>query len=742
LKNNKKNMATCVFECTPELQKRVGSNSSVAAASLRPMAMPTEFSLKNSTSIALSNKPGTSSFGGQQQNHHRGIKRRSGTSTSTSLSWTDDDSTAATILSMSNQFSTSTISGAKLLPQQQPIITSSNDPTDILLHQLSQVCEQAQKTTAFGDEPQQQSKTNSKLTINTVLESDRNSSTLKTTKLANHFISCFIVGGEIRLCSAQIHAVIMKDVHEDDITHWIRELNIIDHMASQEQITSLKLNRAIPAESGICGLMTKTNAERLVGALIDPVNYRTLPNEKKDKFEPILIEHDCFGGCEGRLYSFLFPGPCVECTQCKCLMTTESFCRHSHISPSETTVSLCHWGFDAANWSKYIRLHQLVESDQESANRFYSLIKSSNNFEQQEDTLEDNLEVYAKKQPMISAPLSALAALAQLQNQQQQQFQASQQPSSSAIVAAPVVGVHGNNGVVSAPSSLPTSSFIPPPSLAQQQSSTASGSSINIPQTNGILPSSLPTASAAAPTNPSSLSQLLQQQQLLGQLQNILTPNQQQQTSPNNLLLAMLQQAQIQHQQQQQQQYQTAINALRNVGGVTTNSNQMNDDSEIPRKRAHTISDPSSATIRTKPDDFSLSSISFGMLQSDQQLLSVLSQVTEGDTLRRVAELVNVSITQRVQPIVEDNARLRKELQQAQDEIKNKNDILAKLAVAHVQHLQLQQQQHRNNQFPTITTPSSLIPGSSTSSLYRNQQHPPQIAEQDSDIEIDDVSTL
>lgn len=161
-------------------------------------------------------------------------------------------------------------------------ISADNDPSDVLLHQLSQVCEQAQRTDPSGPPPQ-------RLTIRTVLEADRNSSTLKSTKLANHFISCFVVGGEIRLCSPQIYAIIMNDVHEDDLAHWIREFNVIDHMGSPEQVLSLKQNRAIPPESATCGLMTKTNAERLVGALIDPINYRTLPNDKRDKFDPILV---------------------------------------------------------------------------------------------------------------------------------------------------------------------------------------------------------------------------------------------------------------------------------------------------------------------------------------------------------------------------------------------------------------------------------------------------------------------
>jgi hypothetical protein len=719
-------MATCVIES--QLQKGVvGSNSAIAAASaaasLRPAAMPTEFSTK----ISPYSKPGTSAFEKHRQ-IQRGVKRSANShSTSSSLSWTDDDNTAVQILSMVNRLSSSTISGKQQLASKQPIITSSNDPSDVLLHQLSQVCEQAQKTVAFS-QPK-----SSKLTINTVLEADRNSSTLKSTKLANHFISCFIVGGEIRLCSPQIHSVIMKDVHEDDITHWVREYNIVDHLASGEQLTSLKLNRAIPPEAGTCGLMTKTNAERLVGALIDPVNYRILPNDKKDKFEPILIEHDCFGGCEGRLYSSLFPGPCVECTQCKCLMTTEAFCRHSHIiSSSSSEQPLCHWGFDAANWSKYIRLHQLAENDQESSDRFYSLLKNcSLEQQQQEDTIEDNLEVYAKKS-MISAPFSALAA--QLLAQQQQ-FQAQQQHASTSSSVA------GYGGVPQS-SSLPTSSFIPPPSsvassLAQSSTVGSSASSSTVPQqSHGInLQQSSPVAAAAVP-NLNQLSQLLpllqqqQSQQILAQIQTLMSQQQQQQQqTPLNAILAYVQQH-----QQQQQQFQTTLNALRNGATAAVNST---DESDIPRKRAHTISDPSSI-IRAKSDDFSLSSISFGMLSSDQQLMSIISQVIEGEGYRRVTELINLSIAQRVQPIADDNSRLRKELQKAQDELKVKNDILARIAAAGLHHQQ-------SNNFPTITTPSALIPGSSSSSHHHNlhhQQHPLQIVEQDSDIEIDDASEL
>lgn len=222
INNNK--ILKLFLECTPDLQKRVGggTNSTItkaAAANLRPMAMlPMEIAATSTTTkskpIPINNKPGPSSAGSAasfndfRPPNHRGIKRTANSIHSTSSSWTDDET--ASILSMATKFSTSTISDRrKASISIKPIITSSNDPSDVLLHQLTQVCEQAQKTVAI--EP------SNNRTINTMLESDRKSSTLKSTKLANHFISCFVIGGEIRLCSPQIYSVIMKDVHEDDV---------------------------------------------------------------------------------------------------------------------------------------------------------------------------------------------------------------------------------------------------------------------------------------------------------------------------------------------------------------------------------------------------------------------------------------------------------------------------------------------------------------------------------------------
>ena len=194
----------------------------------------------------------------------RGQKRRA------SLNWTDEDLAAAeTLSSMVNKTSVSAPAS---------LVKPKNDPADILLHQLSTLCKNAQRNLAET--------TNS---APFVFETDKSSSTLKSTHLSNHLISCFVVGGEIRLCAPQVYSVIMKDVPEENLTRWIRLLSINEHPATEEQYESLKSNRAIPNTSNGCGLMTKTSAERLVGVLVDPVNYRRLPEEKRLKLEPILV---------------------------------------------------------------------------------------------------------------------------------------------------------------------------------------------------------------------------------------------------------------------------------------------------------------------------------------------------------------------------------------------------------------------------------------------------------------------
>lgn len=207
-----------------------------------------------------SQSPSTSSF----SNDNRTSKKRS-----VSVSWTDEDRVAAEVLL--NIMNTSSSAPATLIKQE-------NDPADILLHQLSELCDAAPETVHVGN-----------AFAPYIFEVDSSSSTLKSTHLANHLISCFVVGGEIRLCAPQVYSVILKDVSEENLTHWLQEYHIVDQPASQEQFMSLKSNHALPGASNTCGLMTKTNAERLVGALIDPVNYRYLPKEKQMKLDPILV---------------------------------------------------------------------------------------------------------------------------------------------------------------------------------------------------------------------------------------------------------------------------------------------------------------------------------------------------------------------------------------------------------------------------------------------------------------------
>lgn len=545
---------------------------------------------------------------------------------SASLPWTEEDRAAAeALINIMNK--TSNSAPATLIKQE-------NDPADILLHQLSKLCDTAQENVTVGNN-----------ITPFIFEADSGSSTLKSTHLANHLISCFVVGGEIRLCAPQVYSVILNDVSEENLAHWIREYQIVDQTASQDQFMSLKSNHAIPGASITCGLMTKTNAERLVGALIDPVNYRRLPKEKRMKVEPILIQHDCFGGCEARLFTALYPGPCVECIHCNCLMTTESFCRHSHNKKEHDPI--CHWGFDAVNWRNYVRVHDLVDSELEVQRKFNSFIHIES--KGRETTLEEDLEAVASKKgnPMFNLTLPALASLLQAQ-------QPTAGPSTSGIPQG--LGNPQNNLMA----------LLQLQALANGNNTSAGTSS-----TTNTTPSI--------------------NQNLLSHLQSQITP----QSMPTNSTLPLAQNLGLLSLQQQQ------LNVLRNVIQASGNGPNM-DDSGIPRKRAHTLADPSNyrnAANAIVNKENPTNNMAFGTLPSDQQLVTLLSQLTTHDNVVKITELITNSITQRVKPVVDENERLVKERDALRHELEVKKELVARLML---------RQQHFQVSLPQSTAPSVM----------------------------------
>uniref|UniRef100_A0AC34RDC6 C-SKI SMAD4-binding domain-containing protein n=1 Tax=Panagrolaimus sp. JU765 TaxID=591449 RepID=A0AC34RDC6_9BILA len=600
-------MATCVIEQCLNLGQQTPNNSSASGdlwSSLQPMA-----SRQLPVGLPLPSAAPSTSFAAILEEQKRGQKRHA------SFTWTDEDSAAAqTLYSIVNQSMTSNSAPASLMKP---------DPSDILLYQLSKICT-----------PQSE-----KLGVNNpatpfVFEADRGSSNLKSTHLGGSLISCFVVGGEIRLCGPQVFSIVLKDISEEDLSRTIQNYSIFDQPASEEQFTLLKNNQALPNTSTGCSLITKTNAERLVGALVDPINFRRLPDEKRPKLDPILIQHDCFSGCEARLFPSLYPGPCIECVACECLMNPESFCRHSH--SNQENNQFCHWGFDAVNWKNYIRLHDLAENNIEAQQRFKNFIQADSSRLFEQNTLEDDIELAVKKgSPMFNFPIPALAAL---------QAAAASAPNSA--------GPSTSNGPTAGVNSLAATQNLL--AMMHMQNLAANSNSSTVPMTPPNLLAQLQaiSAQAVAPSN-------------LG----IQLPPTQNLTS---FLTALQQQQQVQN--------------LRNlVAAAASNTLSSGDDSDIPRKRAHTVSDPSSCRSAVlaaqNKEELPLSTISFGNLPTDQQLVSLLARLTTQDNVAKISEMINGCITHRVQPVVDENARLKKELAEMKAKLEAKDQLVSKLSI-------------------------------------------------------------
>uniref|UniRef100_H9GTT3 c-SKI SMAD4-binding domain-containing protein n=1 Tax=Anolis carolinensis TaxID=28377 RepID=H9GTT3_ANOCA len=141
----------------------------------------------------------------------------------------------------------------------------------------------------------------------------------------------------------------------------------------------LKVLGVLPFSAPSCGLITKTDAERLCNALL--YGGAVPPRSKKDfnssSSSPALelelsersfrVYHECFGKCRGLLVPELYSSPaaaCIQCLDCRLLYPPHKFVVHSHKALENRTV---HWGFDSANWRAYILLGQDYAGKEEKA---------------------------------------------------------------------------------------------------------------------------------------------------------------------------------------------------------------------------------------------------------------------------------------------------------------------------------------------------------------------------------------
>ncbi|XP_017308813.1 SKI-like proto-oncogene b [Ictalurus punctatus] len=185
--------------------------------------------------------------------------------------------------------------------------------------------------------------------------------------LEGESISCFSVGGELRLCLPQVLNTVLRDFSLQQINSVCDQLYVYCSRCNASQLHVLKVLGVLPAGAPSCGLITLTDAQRLCNTLLHPgdnvpagphKDHRLAEEEEQEAEEAggFWVEHQCLGKCQGlfltRLYST--PGaPCIRCSQCRQLFCPERFVMHSHRQPDKRT---CHWGFDSAKWACYLQL--------------------------------------------------------------------------------------------------------------------------------------------------------------------------------------------------------------------------------------------------------------------------------------------------------------------------------------------------------------------------------------------------
>ncbi|XP_055640910.1 uncharacterized protein LOC129778189 [Toxorhynchites rutilus septentrionalis] len=175
---------------------------------------------------------------------------------------------------------------------------------------------------------------------------------VQLTMLEGKKIGCFLLGGEMRLCLPQIFNNILMEFSVEQINRSIQELMVYLYNCTDQQLQEFKRANIIPDTAKTCGLITRTNAERLCSYMLHQADgTRNLKGATTFR-----VYHRCFGKCEGiftaELYSFKEPA-CIECCECQGMFSPQKFVCHQHDRHENRT---CHWGFNSSNWRAYIHV--------------------------------------------------------------------------------------------------------------------------------------------------------------------------------------------------------------------------------------------------------------------------------------------------------------------------------------------------------------------------------------------------
>ncbi|XP_054614686.1 ski-like protein isoform X2 [Dunckerocampus dactyliophorus] len=193
--------------------------------------------------------------------------------------------------------------------------------------------------------------------------------------LEGESISCFVVGGEKRLCLPQVLNSVLRDFSLQQINTVCDELYVYCSRCDAEQLHILKVLGILPFNAPSCGLITLTDAQRLCNALLRP--GAALPTDLSGKLSTqgllketeagFQVEHQCLGKCQGLFVPQFYTqpeAPCIQCVECHLLFSPQKFVMHSHKLPDKRT---CHWGFDSAKWPCYLQLARKYQGSPEEA---------------------------------------------------------------------------------------------------------------------------------------------------------------------------------------------------------------------------------------------------------------------------------------------------------------------------------------------------------------------------------------
>ncbi|XP_031567017.1 ski oncogene-like [Actinia tenebrosa] len=208
------------------------------------------------------------------------------------------------------------------------------------------------------------SSVDSKRTLNPVLRSvttrmhvqfrDQGTLKFKETLVDQFPLACFSYGGEKRLCFKDLVDKVLKGFSTQAINTARDRLQIFCPRCTPQQLEILKLAGVLPWSCTSAGLISKSDAFRLIGVLTCSTVLARI--NRLFSVDSLEVYHECFGGCVGTLEIDLYTDPyaeCVTCSQCDGIFSPRTFVTHTH---SSGEVHTCHWGFDSAHWRLYLML--------------------------------------------------------------------------------------------------------------------------------------------------------------------------------------------------------------------------------------------------------------------------------------------------------------------------------------------------------------------------------------------------